>query len=298
MEYPQADFRFSHAVVGYALLWQLFYKAVYAGSFIFVPWFKVVRSKSVTYYVKKLRLVKRGITDEKEQARLASGYFRFFFASSVVSSAHGFAMAYFLVPWAWRNSHQLVDAHIDTTFAEPAVTMACRVFTGYLLSDFVLVAPWAWRFKVPDDVMFIAHHVTLLYTWFSFANGSWGHLFAVPTMLTEVTAPLVFLRWLLNELEYTGPLFLANGVALLSTWYAFRVFGYTAFLSYRLVELRAELFTAQHLARNLPVLAFHGLGCFLQLNWGYLLTAGALKLLLPKRSPGNGEGKKSQDKVQ
>jgi hypothetical protein len=51
------------------------------------------------------------------------------------------------------------------------------------------------------------------------------------------------------------------------------------FLGWRLFELRDALFAPSDLARNMPVLAFHFLGCALQLHWATLLTMGAIKTL-------------------
>ena len=48
---------------------------------------------------------------------------------------------------------------------------------------------------------------------------SWGHLFAIPTMLTEMTAPLVFTTWAMKEFRLTtNPLFIVFGIALLAMW--------------------------------------------------------------------------------
>jgi hypothetical protein len=67
--------------------------------------------------------------------------------------------------------------------------------------------------------MFVAHHLSLTITWMSFMTGNWGHLFAVPTMLTELTAPFVFARWAMTEFKMTAsPLFIVNGLLLVATW--------------------------------------------------------------------------------
>jgi len=169
------------------------------------------------------------------------------------------------------------------SFCLGPVSMANHLFTSYVCNDFLFVLPYAVKYGVQDDVMFLAHHVTLVITWTSFLTGSWGHLFAVPTMLTEVTAPFVFMRWLLNEFKIGGAPFIANGLLLLFAWYFFRIAGYVFFLSIRLFELRGELLDPAMAARNLPVLAFHLLGCFLQLYWGKLLTLGALRTISPAK---------------
>lgn len=125
------------------------------------------------------------------------------------------------------------------TFSGKVVT-ACQIFCGYILNDFVFVIPYAMKYRLVDDQLFIAHHVCLLYTWASFMTGdppslmnsetaafslffrilgSWGHLFAVPTMLTELTAPFVFLRWLLTEFKMNaGSFFIINGLLLMFAW--------------------------------------------------------------------------------
>ena len=48
--------------------------------------------------------------------------------------------------------------------------------------------------------------------------------------------------------------------------YALRIYGYVGFLSWRLVELRVELFAPSTLATYLPVLLFHLLGCAMQVR--------------------------------
>ena len=68
-------------------------------------------------------------------------------------------------------------------------------------------------------MLFVVHHLTLVITWSSFAVGRWGHLFAVPTMLTEMTAPFILARWVLAEVGRTaGPFYLLNGLAIIVSW--------------------------------------------------------------------------------
>jgi len=53
----------------------------------------------------------------------------------------------------------------------------------------------------------------------TFDLDSWGHLFAVPTMLTEMTAPLVLASWCLKEFRLTKHVaFTVVGIALLVAW--------------------------------------------------------------------------------
>ena len=67
--------------------------------------------------------------------------------------------------------------------------------------------------------MFIVHHVTLIITWSLFAVEGWGDLFAVPTMLTELTALFLFVRWVLAECQMSGSMLaLVNGLGLLFSW--------------------------------------------------------------------------------
>jgi hypothetical protein len=55
--------------------------------------------------------------------------------------------------------------------------MAMHIFTGYVMNDFIFVIPYAIKYKLSDDIMFVAHHVTLIFTWTSFLTGDFFFFF-------------------------------------------------------------------------------------------------------------------------
>jgi len=76
--------------------------------------------------------------------------------------------------------------------------------------------------------------------------------------------------------------------------YVLRIYGYCYFLTARLFELRVELFAAETLRRNVPVLCFHLLGCGMQLHWGKGLTMIAIRAFSSKAEPKGGDKKGSK----
>jgi hypothetical protein len=261
-----------------AAAWHVLYWIIHSVCIALFPWYRRLSPETAAFYAKKLKLAK-GLSEE-ERCRAASSYFHNFFTTSALASIHGFIMGGLLVPFVWRDSAFLFTAGINSVTDDPAVLLACRIFCGYIANDFVFVLPYALKYRTSDDVLFLVHHVALACTWTSFLTESWGHLFAVPTMLTEMTGPLIFIRWLLNEFKKTSGLpFMLNGVLLVLSWWALRIFGYVLFLGYRLAGLSGELLAPPHAARNLVVLFFHFLGCSLQLHWGYFLTSSAIKII-------------------
>ena len=95
------------------------------------------------------------------------------------------------------------------------------------------------------------HHLSLLATWSSFRIDDWGHLFAVPTMLTELTAPFINTRVYLNHfnLESTT-IFKVNGALAIVSWYYLRQWIYCTILALRIFEMRALIFFGDHVLRN------------------------------------------------
>jgi len=98
-----------------------------------------------------------------------------------------------------------------------------------LLSQFEKVKPLlliplfvscCFRHRVADDLTFVVHHVTLIITWSLFTVEGWGDVFGVPTMLTELTAPFFFVRWVLAECHMSGSMLaLINGLCIIFSWY-------------------------------------------------------------------------------
>lgn len=264
----------------YALCWHAIY---HLSDLIFsmtLVWYSKPQLESVAFYKKKLGLGKRSDLTDQEKAKLCHKYAQNYFVTSFLSSIHGIVMGYYLIPFVQENPDFLVSASISTISTDERVVKACLIFVAYVFNDFLFCFPMALKYGLSDDWLFVVHHVTLVFTWTSFCVESWGHLFAIPTMLTEMTAPLVFTTWAMKEFRLTtNPLFIVFGIALLAMWYVLRIYGYVIFLTLRLWALRAEVMAPETVVRNLAVLAFHLLGCAMQVHWGKALTMVAVRSL-------------------
>jgi hypothetical protein len=72
---------------------------------------------------------------------------------------------------------------------------------------------------VADDLLFVVHHLTLVVTWALFITEGWGDVFGVPTMLTELTAPFMCVRWVLTECRLGGSAAATvNGLCIVLSW--------------------------------------------------------------------------------
>mmetsp|Transcript_26385 Transcript_26385/g.46239 ORF Transcript_26385/g.46239 Transcript_26385/m.46239 type:complete len:106 (+) Transcript_26385:45-362(+) len=97
-------------------------------------------------------------------------------------------------------------------------------------------------------------------------------------MMCEVTQPLLGLRYYMAKYKYFGPIFTVNGLAILVSWWVFRVGGYVL-LQGRSVFNSAGLMMDDPL-RVLMVVNW-GIGGVLQVFWGAKILMGVLKFLVP-----------------
>jgi hypothetical protein len=141
------------------------------------------------------------------------------------------------------------------------------------------------------------HHLSLLATWSSFRIDDWGHLFAVPTMLTELTAPFINTRVYLNHfnLESTT-IFKVNGALAIVSWYYLRQWIYCTILALRIFEMRALIFFGDHVLRNSLVCVCFLFGVYLQCFWCFLITKGAISVITGGGGGGGGGDKEKQKK--
>ena len=134
--------------------------------------------------------------------------------------------------WSWQAQAS------DT---RPEIHAANLAFFAYIANDQVcaltgVIAKLMNAQRLSgEDGAFIAHHVCILLTWWSFLTDDWGHLFALAAMMTEVTALFSNLHYFLLKMHLkSNPLFALNGLALLVSWYWCRIWGYVIFMSMRI----------------------------------------------------------------
>lgn len=198
-------------------------------------------------------------------------------------------MGILIVPFMLKNQNLLWTAGLDWT--EDSIWLACRVFMGYLLNDFVCLVVPLFQYATLDDMLYAGHHLCLLATWSSFRIDDWGHLFAVPTMLTELTAPFINLRVFLNHFSLDSTtVFKVNGLCAILSWYYLRQWVYCTILSIRIWELRDIIFFGEHVLRNAFVLVCFLFGVALQCFWCFLITKGAISVVT-----GGGKKKKKDE---
>lgn len=198
-------------------------------------------------------------------------------------------MGVLLVPFMLRNPAFLWEAGLNTT--DDTIWLPCYVFMGYLMNDFASLLRPMLQYGTTDDVLFVGHHVALLTTWASFYVDNWGHLFAVPTMITELTAPFINARVYMTHFGMEASVIYAiNGLCAILTWYYLRMWMYCTILSFRIFgEFRQELLDGP-LLRNGLVTTAYLFGVILQCFWCVLLTKGALSVLFGD----NGKKKKKK----
>lgn len=207
-------------------------------------------------------------------------------------------MAAILVPFQMNYPQWCWEAHLDD--ARPEVHAANIAFWAYIANDQIFATAGlislAAEGKKPsmDDIGFTTHHVLIILTWWSFLTEQWGHLFALAAMMTEVTAFFFAMHFFLRKMKLTkSTIYTINGLAMLVTWYIFRIWGYVLFMGLRIWQLRGELLdiTNDQFLRNCFVLVNWVVGAGLQLFWGWKITLGAKRALFG----GGSKNKKKSD---
>lgn len=220
--------------------------------------------------------------------RELSYYERNYWCTCIAAIVHGAVLCIQLLPffpgilgkesgWMWQAG--ILDTRPEIQAANICFFAYCTHDLLCLVDRSVVNLP-----KIPkgDDIAFAVHHVCILFVWYSFLTESHGHIFALPTMLTEVTALFTNGHWLLKKWGLgSSVLFTINGVCMLVSWYYMRIWGYVTVVAIRLFELRGEAFdpASEIFGRNMLLLANWLAGCALQLFWGWKMTYMALKMV-------------------
>jgi hypothetical protein len=260
------------AALGWAAIWHLLYWLCRAIFTFIMPGFAEPSEKMVDEYTKKLQL--RAAMPRQEKIRRVGVYFRNYWTTCVLSFAHSVAMVATVAPVLWTNPNAVWSSDTETTF-EP-LWLACHIFMGYMLNDLACVVKPVLQYRLADEILFIGHHGAILIVWASFCYDDWGHVFAIPIMLTEVTGLPINLKELLDYLGLESTvLYMVNGAAIVFSWYYLRLWKYCVVLSVRLYQLRA-CFVGEHGVRNSLVLLVFLFGFGIQCWWGYVITRGAI----------------------
>jgi len=275
-------------VLPWAAAWHLYYWLVRFLLTALIPDFAEPSLKTIKEFSEVLRLDTKMPSEEK--ARRVGVYVRNYWATCVLSFTNGVAMVAILVPFIWQNPGVAWSGDTETTYE--SVWIACHIFMGYMLNDLACVIKPVLMYRLSDEILFIGHHGAILVVWSSFCYDDWGHLFAIPTMMTEVTALFINFRVLLvHQGLDSDALYTANGALALVSWYYLRLWKYCTVLSIRLFELRA-CFYGEHGVRNSFVLLIFLFGFAIQCYWGYILTNGAIQAVVGGGGSGAGASSK------
>lgn len=104
----------------------------------------------------------------------------------------------------------------------PAVRTSCAVVFGYMTADLVVMTI---HYKQIGEAFFFFHHGASMYAYYYVTTYGVLPYFANYRLVAEFSTPFVNQRWFLAILGYkkSDPLFVANGVAMAVTFFAFRI---------------------------------------------------------------------------
>ena len=202
----------------------------------------------------------------------------------MVSNLHAFWVCYLAYDAAFVRDGGAVWASPDFFMASPATTNTCYVLIAYIASD-LLVAVWHIRDWKNGEANLI-HHTTAIACYWMLINDQFAHAHAMFGAICELTTPIVNQRWFFDKAGMkASPLYLANGILMLVTWFVLRVvvFGW---MGVRLWGMRLQVATLSW-DRIVMVIGSYGIGYALQLFWFRKILMGAIKAVL-------GAGKKTK----
>jgi hypothetical protein len=158
---------------------------------------------------------------------------------------------------------------------------------GYFAADLFMVVAMEALHNGP----ILAHHLMALVSLYIAIDARAAHAFVLYCLATEVTTPLVNLRWRLHELGRAGSLlYAANGLAMTAAWGLARVAGFVP-LCWHLAANAREVAAylppyARPIVFGVPVALF-----VLNLLWFTRMAAGAAKIVRRLSKGGSGGGK-------
>lgn len=118
------------------------------------------------------------------------------------------------------------DGGVHTSSVRESVLLASNVYSmstfwfsiGYFVADMAMMTLY-----LPNVVMMIHHMAGSISLFGALASGC-CHFYGLLMLSTEVTTPLICLRWLLDKAERRGTqLYLINGVCIVITWVFSRI---------------------------------------------------------------------------
>ena len=211
----------------------------------------------------------------KTYARIASipgaqGYFD--------SSCASFANAYLavLAVLAFMRTPELLTS--PNGYLKNSDT--CRLVTLFLswnVFDLCHLLIFQWRHKA--QWMMLVHHVSAVAAWILYFEGGYGHALSLVGLVCEFTNPCMNLHYFLPEFGLKeSKWFFYNGIAFVIVWMLVRISFAIPVGSY-VIYNQWESLAAIPLWRRLCFAGFFGVGCVLNLSWGYRLLRGAYKAL-------------------
>jgi hypothetical protein len=115
---------------------------------------------------------------------------------------------------------------VNTSSVRESVLLARNVYStstfwfsiGYFIADMALMALY-----LPNTVMMV-HHMAGTISLLGALHSGCCHFYGLLMLSTEVTTPLICLRWLLDKAQRRGTqLYLVNGVCIVITWVFSRI---------------------------------------------------------------------------
>jgi len=194
-----------------------------------------------------------------------------YWAASIVSTVHAVLLSILCYSSAQSSG---VWEKWDFFLTTPETYLCCAVFCGYLIADLVLAL--YYNSQWPGWQLNLVHHVVVIVSLMQMMTG-YGHCFALAAGMTELTTPFVNNRWFMDKFGMkSSPLFVANGMIMLVSWFFVRVCYFT-YVGYRLIGMREQLFTINWFGLFFFILNYLAAFC-LQLIWFQKILMGALKV--------------------
>jgi hypothetical protein len=164
-------------------------------------------------------------------------------------------------------------------------TDTCRLVTLFLswnVFDLCHLLIFQWRHNA--QWMMLVHHVSAVAAWVLYLEGGYGHALSLVGLCCEFTNPCMNLRYFLDDEVFglkKSKWYLYNGMAFVLVWLLVRILFAIPVGSYVIFN-QWESLAAIPLWRRLCFAGFFGVGCLLNLSWGYKLFRGAYKVLKGK----------------
>ncbi|KAG9443415.1 hypothetical protein H6P81_014755 [Aristolochia fimbriata] len=148
------------------------------------------------------------------------------------STAHAIfaSVAAFYLVWLSNLFHSHSDHELMINRSSIASNSVLSFSIGYFVTDLGMIL---WHFPALGGKEYILHHSLSMYAIFLSLISGQGQIYILMVLFTEVTTPLVNLRWYLDAAGLkSSTAYVANGIALFLGWLVARVLFFIYFFTH------------------------------------------------------------------